>query len=140
VVVLAWYTKAIVGHDARRRCTAPHWFAALDRAVTDQFPAGARDKGLALMRDHGGQPTSTAFIRACGTLGIQQAFTSDHNPIGNPDTARVMRTLNEECLWLKEWSGPSKRIKELEDWIASDNGHDLHSALGDKTPGQFERD
>jgi transposase InsO family protein len=102
VEVLAWYTKAIVGHDARLRCTALHWFAALDRAVTDQFPAGARDKGLALLSDHGGQPTSTAFIRARGTLGSQQAFTSDHNPTGNPDTARVMRTLNEECLWLKE--------------------------------------
>jgi len=51
-----------------------------------------------------------------------------------------MRTLNEACLWLKEWSGPSKLIKELEDWIASDNEHDLHSALGSKTPRQFERD
>jgi hypothetical protein len=51
-----------------------------------------------------------------------------------------MRTLNEACLWLKEWSCPSKRIKELEDWIASDNAHDLHSALGDKTPRQFERE
>jgi putative transposase len=103
-------------------------------AVTDQVPAGARDKGLALMSANGGQPTSTAFIRACGTLGIQQAFTSDNNPKGNADTERVMRTLK------KEWSCPSKLIKELEDWIASDNEHYLHSALGYKTPRQFERD
>jgi hypothetical protein len=51
-----------------------------------------------------------------------------------------MRTLKEECLWLKEWSCPSKLIKELEDWIASDNEHCLHSALGSKTPRQFERE
>jgi putative transposase len=51
-----------------------------------------------------------------------------------------MRTLKEECLWLKEWSCPSKLIKELEDWIASDNEHYLHSALGYKTPRQFERE
>jgi len=71
--------------------------AALDMAVTDQFPAGARDKGFALMRDNGGQPTSTAFIRACGTLGIQQAFTSYNNPKGNADTERVMRTLKRNA-------------------------------------------
>ncbi len=92
------------------------------------------------MSDHGGQPTSTAFIRVCGTPGIQQAFTSDNNPTGNADTERVMRTLKEECLWLKEWSCPSKLIKELEDWIVSDNAHYLHSALGYKTPRQFERE
>jgi hypothetical protein len=50
-----------------------------------------------------------------------------------------MHTLKEECLWLKEWSYPSKLIKALEDWITSDNEHSLHSALGDKTPRHFER-
>ena len=43
---------------------------------------------------------STALMRAWGTLGIQQAFTSDHNPKGNADPERVIRTLKEECLWL----------------------------------------
>jgi putative transposase len=45
-------------------------------------------------------------MRACGTLGIQQAFTSYNNPKGNADTERVIRTLKEECLWLHEWTCP----------------------------------
>jgi hypothetical protein len=31
-------------------------------------------------------------------------------------------------------------ITALEVWIADDNEHDLHSALGDKSPRQFERE
>ena len=48
------------------------------------------------MSDNGCQPTSTAFMRTCGTLAIRQAFTSYKCPNGNADTERVMRTLKEE--------------------------------------------
>ena len=103
------------------QCTAQHWLLALDMAVNHQFPAGVQGIGLSLMSDNGCQPTSTACMRACGTLGIQQAFTSDHNPKGHADTERVMRTLQKECLWLKEWACPSELIQALEAWIADDN-------------------
>jgi hypothetical protein len=58
------------------------------------------------MSDNGCQPTALAFMKACSTLGIQPAFTSDNNAKGNAVTERVMRTLTEECLWLSEWSSP----------------------------------
>ena len=83
VVVLDWDTKTIVGHSAGMPGQAQHWLVALDQAVNSQFPAGARGQSLSLMRDNGCQPTSTAFMRACGTLGIPQAVTSDHHPQGN---------------------------------------------------------
>ena len=84
-----------------------------------QFPNGVRGQGLSLMSDHGCQPTSTAFMQARSNLGIRQAFTSYHDPQGNSDTERVMRTLKEECLWLKEWSGPFELIHALELGITS---------------------
>lgn len=92
------------------------------------------------MCDNGGQPTSLAFMEACSTLGIRQAFTSDNNPKGNADTERVMRTLKEECSWLQEWTSPFELIQALERWIGNDNEHYLHSALGYKPPRQFERE
>jgi putative transposase len=140
VVVLDWYTKTIVGHYAGMRCTAPHGLLALDMAVNRQFPGGVQGKGLSLMSDNGCQPTSTAFMRACGSLGIQQAFTSYNNPKGNADTERVIRTLKEECLWLQEWTCPFTLASALETGIADDNEHYLHSALGYKPPRQFERE
>jgi putative transposase len=140
VVVLDWYTKTIVGHYAGMRCTAQHGLLALDMAVNRQFPEGVQGKGLSLMSDNGCQPTSTAFMRACGTLGIQQAFTSYNNPKGNADTERVIRTLKEECLWLQEWTCPFTLASALETWLKDYNEHYLHSALGYKPPRQFERE
>ncbi|HXG19788.1 MAG TPA: IS3 family transposase [Methylomirabilota bacterium] len=140
VVVLDWYTKVMVGYYAGIQCKSQDWLSALDMAVNGQFPHGARGQGLSLMNDNGCQPTSLAFLRACATLEIHQAFTSYNNPKGHADTERVMRTLKEECLWLQEWTSPVTLARALATWIDDYNEHYLHSALGYKPPRQFERD
>ena len=119
VVVIDWYTKKVVGYHAGLRCTAKQWLEALDMAVNGQFLNGARGQSLSLMCDNGCQPTSVAFLEACNTLEIQQAFTSYNNPKGNADTERFMRTLKEECLWLKEWTCPFTLITALAAWITT---------------------
>jgi putative transposase len=140
VVVFDWNTKAIVGYRAGIRCTSKRWLAALDMAVNGQFPSGVRDQGLSRMSDNCCQPTSIVFMEACSTLEIHQAFTSYNNPKGNADTERCMRTLKEECLWLQDWSCPFQLINMLGSWIEDYNEHYLHSALGYKTPRQFEQE
>jgi putative transposase len=139
VVVLDGYTTKIVGYYAGMPCTARPWLVALDMAVNHEFPTGARDHGVSLMSDNGGQPASLAFMQACQTLGVYQVFTSDTNPKGNADTERLMRTLKEECLWLQEWTSPFELIRALEVWITDYHPHYLHSALGYQSPRQFER-
>jgi transposase InsO family protein len=109
-------------------------------AVNCEFPKGARGQGLSLMSDNGCQPTLLAFMEACGTLGIHQAFTSYNNPKGNADTEQVIRTLKEECLWLRDRTCPFELIQALEAWVADYNEDYLHSTLGYKPPAQFERD
>jgi transposase InsO family protein len=140
VIVLDWYTKKIVGYYAGMPCTARHWAEALDLAVNGQVPDGAQGQGVSLMSDNGCQPTSLAFMRACATLEIHQAFTSYNNPKGNADTERCIRTLKEECLWLHEWTCPFALISAVGAWIDNYNEHYPHSALGYKTPRQVERD
>jgi len=140
VVVLDWYTKKIVGHYAGLQATTRHWLAALDQAVNRQCPHGARAHSLSLMSDNGCQPTSVAFMKACSALGITQAFTSYNNPKGNADTERMMRTLKEELLWLREWTNPVELEQALASWIEWYNKHYFHSALDYKTPTQRERD
>lgn len=140
VIVLDWYTKKVVGYQAGLRSKSADWLTALDMAVNQQFPDGARGKGLNLMSDNGCQPTSISFMKACSTLGVHQAFTSYGNPKGNADTERFMRTMKEECLWLAEWTSYNELVKDLESWIEYYNGQYLHSALGYKPPRQFENE
>jgi putative transposase len=130
VLVLDWYTKKIVGYDAGSPGTAQHWLSALAMAVNGQFPDGARGQDVSLMSDNACQPTAQAFMAACSTLGLHQAFTSDNNPKGNADTERVMRTLKAEWLWLQEWASPFEVVRALATWIDTDNTRYLHSALG----------
>lgn len=140
VVALDWYTKKIVGHYAGLQCRTWQWLVALNRAVNRQFPEGARGKGLSLMADNGSQPTSRAFMAACESLEIHQAFTSYNNPKGNADTERMMRTLKEEFVWLREWRSPVEFIEELDAWVEHYNRGYLHSTLAYKTPIAYERE
>jgi len=140
VIVLDWYTKVVVGYYAGLRCTGQQWLEALGMAVNRQFPEGVRGQDVSLMSDNGCQPTSTAFMQACATLKIHQAFTSYNNPKGNADTERFMRTLKEERLWLQEWTCPLALMRALKGWLAHYNEYYLHSALGYQAPRQFERD
>lgn len=138
VVVLDWYTKKVVGYHAGLQSKAKHWMEALDMAVNHQFRDGARGQGLSLMSDNGCQPTSISFMKACGALGINQAFTSYNNPKGNADTERFFRTMKEELLWLREWASPFELLNLIGEWLPKYNTGYLHSALGYKTPNHVE--
>ena len=138
VLVLDWYTKKIVGWQAGSRSTALDWLQAVEQGLQQQFPEGVQDQGLYLMSDNGCQPTGKAFAKACATLGITQAFTSYNNPKGNADTERLMRTLKEELVWLREWPSHQHLKQALADWVSHYNASYHHSALGYKTPSQFE--
>ena len=139
VVVLDGYTKKCVGYHMGLQATPQHWLAALDMAVNRQFPTGIEGHPLHLMSDNGCQPTSVRFLATCGQLGITQAFTSYNNPKGNADTERSIRTLKEECLWLREWSSPFAVGDALATWFESFNVSYLHSSLGYRTPEQCEQ-
>jgi putative transposase len=94
---------------------------------------------LNLMSDNGSQPTSVNFMRRVGSLDIRQAFTAYANPKGNADTERVIRTVKEELVWLREWSSVEELARAVSEFVISFNENYLHSALGYKTPNKFEK-
>lgn len=138
VIVLDWYTKKVVGYHVGERSKSIDWLYALDMAARMQFPKGVHGQGLHLMSDNGCQPTSLAFMEACSILGVYQAWTSYNNPKGNADTERMMRTIKEELLWLREWSSAAELKAEIADWFMEYNSGYLHSSLGYRTPERFE--
>jgi putative transposase len=138
VIVLDWYTKQIVGHYAGVQARSCHWLEAVNNAVNRFYPDGVRGHGLRMMSDNGSQPTSMSFMKACSIMGIQQAFTSYNNPRGNADTERMMRTMKEELLWLREWHSPLEVMAALNKWVTTYNETYLHSALGYRPPNRVE--
>lgn len=141
VVVNDWFTKKLLGTFTGSRSQATDWLAAVNEAVCRQFPGGIKEfrfEELNLMSDNGSQPTSLKFMEATASLGIKQAFTSYCNPKGNADTERLIRTVKEELLWLREWSTVEEVARAVKEFVPRFNAEYLHSALGYKTPNEFE--
>ena len=85
-------------------------------------------------------------MKTCKDLNIKQIFTSYNNPKGNADTERVIRTLKEDLIWIKEFTSPEELRQDLERWIhnysargrSTSGGNAIypHSSLNYKTPLQ----
>lgn len=141
VVVNDWFTKKLLGTFTGSRSQAGDWLGALDEALCRQFPNGIKESGveeLNLMSDNGSQPTSVKFVQEAAGLGIRQAFTAYSNPKGNADTERLIRTLKEELLWLREWTTVEEVARAVKEFTPQFNAGYLHSALEYKTPNEFE--
>ena len=140
-VVIDWGTKKLLSAHMSLTSKSSDWIAALNKAVNLQFPNGIREAIVIpeLVSDHGCQPTSTAFFKACSELGIQQIFASYSNPKGNADTERVIRTLKEDLVWPREFDSIADFEKALNIWQKEYNEDYPHSSLGYMTPYEYER-
>jgi len=107
--------------------------------VDKEFIGGVRGKGLKLISDNGSQPTAISFMKGMVTLGIEQIFTSYDNPKGNAETERMIRTIEEEILWLNEFSSLQEAKEKVGRWIDVDyNKLYVHSGLGYLSPEEYK--
>jgi len=139
ILVVDWFTKKIVGARVDELSRTEEWKQAIEQAVQRQCIDGSRAYGIKLVSDNGCQPTSKAFMKHCNHLGLKQIFTSFCNPKGNAETERMIRTLKEELIWLKEWEDLYTLKAELNEWVEEYNQSYLHSALGYMSPENYER-
>jgi putative transposase len=134
VIVLDWFSKKLVGLEVSGRSRSEDWLKALDEAANTEFFEGIKGKGIRLVSDNGCQPTSNAFHNYCCETGIEQVFTSYNNPKGNAETERMMRTMKEELLWLKDWKNLEEVKEALRAWQKEYNKNYLHSSIGYRSP------
>jgi len=140
-IVLDWGTKKLLSTRMSLTSKAADWIDALNEAVNLQFPQGIRTAVRIpnLVSDHGSQPTSLSFLKACSELNIEQIFASYCNPKGNADTERVIRTLKEDLVWTHEFDNVSQFEEALKQWTKAYNEEFPHSSLGYMTPYEYER-
>ncbi|MCP4269136.1 MAG: transposase [Candidatus Brocadiaceae bacterium] len=90
--------------------------------------------------DNGSQPTSKRFMEACSVLEIKQIFASNNNPKGNADTERVIRTIKEDFVWVREFSSLFEFAETFKEWVENYNNDYQHSSLDYSTPSEYEKE
>jgi len=141
-IIKDWYSKKLIGYSLSEHSKSDDWLNALNRACNAQFPNGilSKEYELHLVSDNGSQPTSHKFMQACSVMEIKQIFTSYNNPKGNAETERLIRTIKEDLLWIREFSSPDELEEALKQWIQDYNYDYPHSSLNYMTPEQFEKE
>jgi putative transposase len=142
VIVLDWFSKKIVGYSISSHSRTDDWLIALNNACNNQFPQGilSKPEELYLVSDNGSQPTSTKYMQACSVMDIKQIFASYNNPKGNADTERVIRTIKEDFIWVREFCSLTDFVESFKKWVEDYNNDYPHSSLNYRTPCQFEKE
>ena len=70
---------------------------------------------------------------------LESHMMSLSNSKGNAETKRFLRTLKEEFLWLEEFASLDEAHEKVAAWLSFYNTGYLHSALGYKSPQEYDR-
>lgn len=114
--------------------------APVRKALADHFgePAKVPD-GFELRTDHGPQYTGSDCADLCDEWHIDHTMARVGRPTGNAVAERVIRTLKEECLWLRDWDSLEEVREALLAWQADYNERRPHQALKWQTPAERRR-
>lgn len=113
--------------------------------VVEALETAARARGsLAGVRmhtDHGRQYTSSKFQSVCRRLGMAQSMGRIGSSADNAMAESFNATLKRETLQgARRWASKEECRAEVFRWIVRYNNRRKHSALGYKSPLDFERD
>jgi transposase InsO family protein len=113
--------------------------------VIDALEAAARTRGGSLdgavfHSDHGAQYTSADFAAACARLGVIQSMGAVGTSADNAAAEAFNASLKRETLQgRKRWSGPREARLAVFRWVTRYNTTRRHSALGQTSPINYER-
>jgi putative transposase len=135
-VVLDVFSRRIVGWAMADHLRTELVLAALDMALWTRRPA----PGVIHHSDHGCQYTSIAFGRRCQEAGVVPSLGSRGDCFDNAITESFLATLECELLDRQVFRTRTRARTAIFDYIEGFyNTHRRHSALGYRSPAEFER-
>jgi putative transposase len=136
-VILDAYSRKVVGWELDRTLAARLPIAALEKAVTERQPP----PGLVHHSDRGVQYASGDYVRILSRQQMIPSMSRPANPYDNASCESFMKTLKREEIYAQDYRDLEHLRSNLEAFIEQYyNRQRLHSALGYRSPEEFERE
>ena len=136
-VVIDRFSRKAIGWSLDRTLAARVAVAALQQAITSRQPP----PGLVHHSDQGIQYACSDYVDTLNTHHIIPSMSRPANPYDNAACESFMKTLKQEEIYCQQYRDFDDLSAHLEEFIGNYyNRLRLHSALGYRTPEEFERD
>jgi transposase InsO family protein len=132
--------RSLLGLDVAPDETSASVLTSVVEALTQAFgaPDGVPD-GVELRSDHGPQYTGVDCAELVEEWNLEHTFAPVGRPTGNAVVERVIRTMKEEIVWLRDWDSAEQLHEALLAWKHKYNSERPHQALGYLTPDEYRR-
>jgi transposase InsO family protein len=135
-IVMDAFSRRIVGWNLAPKITAELALTALKNAIESRQP----EPGLIHHSDRGVQYASAAYVDTLFQHGMIPSMSRPGNPYDNAKCERFMKTLKQEEIRCSEYRDIEELRANLRAFIERYyNTARLHSALGYKSPDEFEK-
>lgn len=136
-VILDGFSRKVVGWALNRRMTSRLTIAALERAIVQRRPPA----GLVHHSDRGFQYSSPAYVTTLEKHQIMPSMSRPANPYDNASCESFMKTLKREEIYANRYHDLAQLRRKIEEFVEQYyNRQRLHSALGYRSPEEFERE
>jgi transposase InsO family protein len=135
-VILDAYSRRVVGWELDRTLAARLPMVALEKAIAERKPP----PGLVHHSDRGVQYASGDYVRILSKHQMIPSMSRPANPYDNANCESFMKTLKREEIYANEYRDLDQLRANVEEFIERYyNRCRLHSALGYKSPEEFEQ-
>jgi transposase InsO family protein len=133
--------RSVLALEVTKDQHGPAVLASVERALVAAVgsPANVPD-GLELRTDHGPQYTGADCETLARAWGLLHTYAPVGRPTGNAVVERLIRTMKEEVVWLRDWESADELRAALTAWAERYNQARPHQALGWKTPAAYRTD
>lgn len=129
--------RSLLGMVVTKDQHGPAVLASVRQALVAAVGAPAHvPDGLELRTDHGPQYTGQDCRGLVAEWKLLHTFAPVGRPTGNAVVERVIRTLKEEVIWLRDWDSADEVRAAVDAWVIRYNEQRPHQALDYATPAE----